>query len=71
MMENNLPAENRKDKIRCGNCGNEDTFVLISESESLAKNLKTDAAENRLNDQIAEKQKYLAHYFEAQQRFGE
>ncbi len=62
--------ENRKEKIKCGNCGNEDTFVLVKESSD-SINSKKHFIEFPNETQMTEKQKYLAHYFEAQRRFSE
>lgn len=65
MQENKSLITDKKEKIKCGNCGNEDAFVLICETNP--SNPK-----KQLNEtQMTEKQKYLAHYFEAQRRFSE
>lgn len=69
MIENNSTTENRKEKIKCSNCGNEDTFILISETDSANSKTHLNQLQNKI--QTTEKQKYLAHYFEAQRRFSE
>jgi hypothetical protein len=62
---------NGKETIKCSNCGSEKKFILIIEPDLPQNNPPTSLSEQKTDFQMTERQRYVAHYFEAQKRFGE
>lgn len=62
---------NGKEAIKCSNCGSEKKFVLVQSSEFSSPVAELNFANFQPENQTNEKQKHLAHLFEAQKRFGE
>lgn len=62
---------NGKEAIKCSNCGSEKKFVLVKENELALPDAQLNFVNFQPDNQPNEKQKHLAHLFEAQKRFGE
>ena len=62
---------NGKGAIKCSNCGSEKKFVLVKGNDSSSSEAELNFVIFQPQNQINEKQKHLAHLFEAQKRFGE
>lgn len=62
---------NGKEAIKCSNCGSEKKFVLVSGNESASTIAELSFVNFHNDNQPNDKQKHLAHLFEAQKRFGE
>lgn len=60
-----------KEAIKCSNCGSEKKFVLVKETEPASTVAEFSFANLQSENKPEEKQKHLAHLFEAQKRFGE
>lgn len=71
MSRINSIITNGKEAIKCSNCGSEKKFVLVEAAELRSPITELNLANFQSESQTNEKQKHLAHLFEAQKRFGE